>query len=92
MHRIDQLHILAAGQAGERFIDPRQCPIARLHGGGALLERINTQFHHQLDRLIAILRAIEKELLSRAERRSLKSRWRRERDRAAPSPSAAAPM
>ena len=36
----------------------------------------------------AILRAIEKDLLSRAERRSLKSRWRRERERATPSPSA----
>ena len=36
----------------------------------------------------AILRAIEKDLLSRAERRSLKSRWRRERERAMPSPSA----
>ena len=32
--------------------------------------------------------AIEKDLLSRAERRSLKSRWRRERERATPSPSA----
>ena len=36
----------------------------------------------------AILRAIEKDLLSRAERRALKSRWRRERERATPSPSA----
>src|SRR5450432_2980774 len=36
----------------------------------------------------AILRAIEKDLLSRAERRSLKNRWRRERERATPSPSA----
>ena len=30
----------------------------------------------------AILRAIEKDLLSRAERRALKTRWRRERERA----------
>jgi hypothetical protein len=36
----------------------------------------------------AILRAIEHELLSRAERQSLKNRWRRERERALPSPSA----
>ena len=36
----------------------------------------------------AILRAIEKELLSRAERRAMKARWRRERERATPSPSA----
>ena len=36
----------------------------------------------------AVLRAIEKDLLSRAERRGLKTRWRRERERARPSPSA----
>jgi hypothetical protein len=36
----------------------------------------------------AILRAIERDLLSRAERRSLKARWRRARERAVPSPSA----
>jgi hypothetical protein len=36
----------------------------------------------------AILQAIERNLLSRAERRSLKTRWRRTRERAVPSPSA----
>ncbi len=36
----------------------------------------------------AILRAIERDLLSRAERRSLKARWRRARERAVPPPSA----
>jgi hypothetical protein len=36
----------------------------------------------------AILRAIERDLLSRAERRSLKVRWRRGRQRVVPSPSA----
>ena len=36
----------------------------------------------------AILQAIEQDLLSRAERRSLKQRWRRERERTVPSPSA----
>src|SRR6202171_4827439 len=36
----------------------------------------------------AILRAIERDLLTRIERRSLKSRWRRARERAVPSPSA----
>ena len=36
----------------------------------------------------AIFRAIEKGLLSRAERRAMKGRWRRERERATPSPSA----
>jgi hypothetical protein len=36
----------------------------------------------------AVLQAIERDLLSRAERRSLKQRWRRARDRTVPSPSA----
>ncbi len=36
----------------------------------------------------AILSAIERELIPRAERRSLKARWRRARERAVPSPSA----
>jgi hypothetical protein len=36
----------------------------------------------------AVLRAIERDLLSRAERRSLKARWRRRRERTVPSPSA----
>ena len=36
-----------------------------------------------------VLRAIEQELLSRAEQRSLPARWRRTRRRAVPSPSAA---
>jgi hypothetical protein len=36
----------------------------------------------------AVLQAIERDLLSRAERRSLKRRWRRERTRVVPSPSA----
>ncbi len=36
----------------------------------------------------AVLRAIERDLLSRAEPRSLEARWRRARRRAVPSPSA----
>ena len=36
----------------------------------------------------AILKAVEREILSRSERRSLKTRWRRPRGRAVPSPSA----
>lgn len=36
----------------------------------------------------AVLRAIERDLLPRAARRSLKSRWRRPRERTVPSPSA----
>jgi Transposase DDE domain group 1 len=35
----------------------------------------------------AVPRAIERDLLSRAERRSLKARWRRRRERTVPSPS-----
>jgi hypothetical protein len=37
----------------------------------------------------AVLRALERELLPREERRSLKARWRRARQRAVPSPTAA---
>jgi hypothetical protein len=37
----------------------------------------------------AILRAIERDVLSASERRSLKTRWRRLRERTVPSPSAA---
>src|SRR5208283_1518725 len=37
----------------------------------------------------AVLQAIEREFLSRVERRSLKSRWRRPRQRPVPSPTAA---
>jgi hypothetical protein len=36
----------------------------------------------------AVLRAIERDILSPAERRSLKQRWRRSRERTVPSPSA----
>ena len=39
----------------------------------------------------AVLAAIERELLTREERRALKSRWRRDRERTVPSPSAARP-
>src|SRR5487761_2182478 len=35
---------------------------------------------------IAVLQAVERDLLSRCERRSLKRRWRRERERTVPSP------
>src|SRR5487761_2728861 len=37
---------------------------------------------------IAVLQAVERDLLSRCERRSLKRRWRRERERTVPSPPA----
>ena len=56
-----------------------------LAGGDCVedLERLETD-----SGFAAVLRAIERDLLSRAERRSLKSRWRRARERAVPSPSA----
>src|ERR1019366_6449705 len=40
------------------------------------------------DGFAAVLAALAKDLLSRAERRALRSRWRRERERVTPSPSA----
>ena len=58
-----------------------------LAGGDCLadLERLETD-----SGFAAVLAAIERELLTRDERRSLASRWRRKRQRAVPSPSAAA--
>src|SRR5271166_1603762 len=52
-----------------------------LAGGDCVedLERLETD-----SGFAAILRAIERDLLSRAERRSLKARWRRTRERAVP--------
>ena len=55
-----------------------------LAGGDCVedLERLE-----QDDGFASVLRSVEHALLSRAERRSLKYRWRRERQRAVPSPS-----
>src|ERR1700691_5747258 len=57
-----------------------------LAGGDCVedLERLETD-----NGFAAILRAIERRVLSSAERRWLKKRWRRPRERAVPSPSAA---
>jgi hypothetical protein len=56
-----------------------------LAGGDCVedLERLETD-----SGFAAVLLAIERDLLSRAERRSLQTRWRRARERAVPSPSA----
>ena len=56
-----------------------------LAGGDCVedLERLETD-----SGFAAILSAIERDLLSRAERRSLRARWRRTRERTVPSPSA----
>src|SRR5258708_23184261 len=61
---------------------------------GVFLKRAGGDCVEDLERLetesgfAAILRSIERDVLSRAERRSLKARWRRTRERAVPSPSA----
>ena len=81
-----QRHVRAAG--GQGWLDIRMVLAViflNLSGGDCVedIERLERDSGFS-----AILRAIEKDLLSRAERRSLKSRWRRERERATPSPSA----
>ena len=79
-------HVRAAGGQGWLDIQMVLAVIFLNLAGGDCVEDIE-----RLERdggFSAILRAIEKDLLSRAERRSLKSRWRRERERATPSPSA----
>jgi hypothetical protein len=79
-------HVRAAGGQGWLDIQMTLAVIFLNLAGGDCVEDIE-----RLERdggFSAVLRAIEKDLLSRAERRSLKSRWRRERQRATPSPSA----
>ena len=79
-------HVRAAGGQGWLDIQMVLAVIFLNLAGGDCVEDVE-----RLERdggFSAMLRAIEKDLLSRAERRSLKSRWRRERERAAPSPSA----
>src|SRR5271157_782361 len=79
-------HLRAAGGQGWLDIQMTLAVIFLNLSGGDCVEDVE-----RLERdggFSAILRAIEKDLLSRAERRSLKSRWRRERERTGPSPSA----
>ncbi len=81
-----QRHVRAAGGQGWLDIQMVLAVIFLNLSGGDCVEDIE-----RLERdsgFSAILRAIEKDLLSRADRRSLKSRWRRARERATPSPSA----
>jgi len=81
-----QRHVRAAGRQG--WLDA-QMVLAVIFvnlAGGDCVEDIE-----RLERdsgFAAILGAVEKDLLPRAERRSLRNRWRRERERATPSPSA----
>jgi hypothetical protein len=79
-------HVRAAGGQGWLDVQMALAVVFLNLSGGDCVEDIE-----RLERdsgFSAVLRAIEKDLLSRAERRSSKSRWRRERERAAPSPSA----
>jgi Transposase DDE domain group 1 len=81
-----QRHVRVAGRQGWLDIQMVLAVIfLNLAGGDCVedLERLETD-----GGFAAILRAIERDLLSRAERRSLKTRWRRTRERAVPSPSA----
>jgi hypothetical protein len=79
-------HVHAAGGQGWLDIQMVLAVIFLNLSGGDCVEDIERLEHD--DGFSAILRMIEQDLLSRAERRSLKSRWRRERERATPSPSA----
>ena len=79
-------HVGAAGEQGWLDLQMVLAVIFLNLSGGDCVDDIE-----RLERdsgFAAILRAIERDLLSRAERRSLKIRWRRERGRATPSPSA----
>ena len=79
-------HVRAAGGQGWLDIQMVLAVIFLNLGGGDCVDDIERLEHDS--GFAAILRAIERNLFSRAERRSLKIRWRRERERATPSPSA----
>ena len=79
-------HVGAAGVQGWLDIQVVLAVIFLNLSGGDCVEDIEKLEHDS--GFSAILKAIERALLSRAERRSLKSRWRRERGRVLPSPSA----
>src|SRR5450759_2469325 len=81
-----QRHVRVAGRQGWLDIQMVLAVIfLNLAGGDCVedLERLETD-----GGFAAILRAIERDVPSRAEQRSLKTRWRRTRERAVPSPSA----
>jgi hypothetical protein len=79
-------HLRAAGGQGWLDIQMTLAVIFLNLSGGDCVEDVERL--ERDDGFSAILRAIEKDLLSRAERRLLKSRWRRQRERTGPSPSA----
>jgi hypothetical protein len=81
-----RLHVRAAGSQGWLDVQMTLAVVFLNLAGGDCVEDIE-----RLERdggFATILRSIEKVLLTRAERRALRSRWRRERVRATPSPSA----
>ena len=80
-------HMHVAGSQGWLDIQMVLALIFLNLAGGDCLEDLERL---EADRgFAAILRAIERDVLSASERRSLKSRWRRLRERTVPSPSAA---
>jgi hypothetical protein len=81
-----QLHVRAAGRQGWLDIQMVLAAVFLNLAGGDCVEDIE-----RLERdagFAAVLRAVETDFLSPAQRRSLGTRWRRERVRATPSPSA----
>jgi len=79
-------HVGAAGGQGWFDIQMVLAVIFLNLSGGDCVDDIERLEHDS--GFSTILRAIELDLLLRAERRSLKRRWRRARERAMPSPSA----
>jgi hypothetical protein len=79
-------HIRVAGRQGWLDVQMVLAVVFLNLAGGDCVEDLERL---EQDRgFAAVLQAIERDLLSRAERRSLKRRWRRERQRTVPSPSA----
>jgi len=79
-------HVRVAGRQGWLDIQMVLAVVFLNLAGGDCVEDIERLEND--NGFAAILRAIEQNLLSRAERRSLKARWRRTRERVVPSPSA----
>jgi hypothetical protein len=80
-------HVRVAGSQGWLDIQMVLALIFLNLAGGDCVEDLERL--EQDSGFAAVLQAIERDLLSRIERRSLKSRWRRTRQRTVPSPTAA---
>jgi hypothetical protein len=83
-----QEHVRLAGSQGWLDIQMVLALIFLNLAGGDCMEDLERL--EQDKGFAAVLRAIEQELLPRAERRSLQARWRRARRRTVPSPTAVA--